>query len=119
MSKFDGDKGYDHSRKIGNEGDVIKHPVLAKVVESLAESVEKKPFVYAESHTGRPFYVLQKGGEWERGVGKLSVNTLLKGARPGWAISREGPQALANLRPYIQESFLGLRVHHPQLNNSG
>jgi 23S rRNA A2030 N6-methylase RlmJ len=62
---------YDHADKIGNQGDVVKHAVLAAVVDSL---LKKKPakFVYAESHAGYPEYTLPRKGEWMDGIRMLS-----------------------------------------------
>jgi len=62
---------YDHRERVGNEGDVVKHAVLCRVVaEMLGESEE--PFVYCESHAGRPSYVLPEKGRWLDGIKKLS-----------------------------------------------
>ena len=58
---------YDHSTKIGNRGDVVKHAVLAAVVDRLLQD-DDKPFTYIETHTGRAEYVLPKGGEWRKGI---------------------------------------------------
>jgi len=61
---------YDHSAKIGNRGDVIKHAVLAAVVDRLLQD-DDKPFSYVETHTGRAEYILPKGGEWRKGIRRL------------------------------------------------
>ena len=69
---------YDHSRKIGNQGDVVKHSVLHNCVSHLLScSPKEKVFRYAESHCGRPIYVLPdgKGSEWTRGIGLISSKT--------------------------------------------
>ena len=64
---------YDHSRKIGNEGDVAKHAVLHNCVEHLLGRLSpEEVFVYGDSHSGRPVYVLPKVGEWTRGVQLVS-----------------------------------------------
>lgn len=68
--------GYEHSKKVGNEGDLVKHVALAAVVADLLQRYGG-PFVYAESHTGRAEYVLTSGGAWEAGVGLFSRNECL------------------------------------------
>src|SRR5207245_1094751 len=68
---------YDHSKNIGNEGDVVKHAPLARVVDHLASpgSASEGPFKYVECHAGRPEYVLAENGGWKDGVGKFSKKT--------------------------------------------
>lgn len=61
---------YDHARKIGNEGDLVKHTVLAGCVDHIFSNSQGK-FVYAESHAARAEYVLPKGGSWQNGIGML------------------------------------------------
>jgi len=61
---------YDHSNKIGNRGDVVKHAVLAAVVDRLLQD-DDKPFTYIETHTGRSEYILPEGGEWRKGIRKF------------------------------------------------
>jgi 23S rRNA A2030 N6-methylase RlmJ len=61
----------DHGSHAGNEGDALKHPVLAGVATHLVKP--GKVFVYAESHAGRPEYVLpMANGKWKAGIGELS-----------------------------------------------
>ena len=67
---------YDHSDKIGNEGDVVKHAVLCALVEALLDQTPIVPFVYAESHTGRAVYVLPGKGRWLHGIKPFSENLL-------------------------------------------
>jgi 23S rRNA A2030 N6-methylase RlmJ len=71
---------YDHSTKIGNQGDVVKHAVLAAVVDWLLQD-RGKPFTYVETHTGRAEYTLPTEGEWQTGIGELQKRVL--GAAPG------------------------------------
>jgi 23S rRNA A2030 N6-methylase RlmJ len=66
---------YDHARKFGNEGDVVKHTVLHNVVLHLLESNSDACFNYADSHCGRPSYTLSPTGDWKDGVGHLSKTT--------------------------------------------
>jgi 23S rRNA A2030 N6-methylase RlmJ len=66
---------YNHERKIGNEGDVVKHTVLHNVVLHLLDLNSSTEFIYADSHSGRASYVLPGVGTWPRGVGRLSRTT--------------------------------------------
>lgn len=67
---------YDHSRKIGNQGDIVKHALLHNCVLHLVQKLASdSSFVYAESHTGRACYILPEGGEWKHGLGLLSSKT--------------------------------------------
>ncbi len=77
---------YDHSDKIGNQGDLVKHYALYLCLKTLLEKhPSDKPFVYAESHAGRAEYVLPKGGGWKNGIGAFSkfVRTGPAGAASG------------------------------------
>ncbi len=60
----------------GNEGDVMKHSPLHKVVEHLSN--DKAEFWYVETHTGYPYYFLPARGSWQAGIGHLVQPT----ARP-------------------------------------
>ena len=74
----DGAMAYDHSKNIGNEGDVVKHALLARVIDHLAStgSTSEGPFIYVECHAGRPEYVLTETGSWKKDVaGKFSKNS--------------------------------------------
>lgn len=61
---------YNHSRKAGNQGDVWKHSVLLAIADSVVATSDM--FQYVECHSGSPIYELTRGGEWERGVGRLA-----------------------------------------------
>jgi hypothetical protein len=64
---------YDHSRKIGNRGDLIKHAVVVTALRHLLEPLkQEQTFTYAETHAGRPEYVLPLSGEWQHGVGAFA-----------------------------------------------
>lgn len=68
----------------GNEGDVMKHPPLHKMVEHHSDS--KDEFWYVETHTGYPYYFLMddppmtgnpprpKPGKWAAGIWDLDQN---------------------------------------------
>jgi len=62
---------YTHSTKVGNVGDIAKHPLVARLVEHLSNRGVSPTFTYAETHTGRPTYVLERNGEWQDGIGRF------------------------------------------------
>ena len=79
---------YRHAFHAGNHGDVLKHSVLALIVEHLQK--KPKPFVYIDTHAGAGRYDLrsewaQKNREFESGI------------LPLWQRS----DIPAGLRPYI------------------
>jgi len=69
------DDGYNHSKKAGNEGDVIKHSFLLDTVDHLiSEKVgSNDPFWYVDTHTAYPHHRLPSSGSsgWTKGIGKL------------------------------------------------
>ena len=96
---------YNHSEKIGNQGDVLKHAVLAAVVaERVSQLSDDETFVYAESHTAYPEYTLpelardRKKG-WPSGIGLLA--------------GRCGLEWPESLQPYLSAAFnTSLREAH-------
>jgi len=60
---------YDHRMHAGNAGDVWKHFLLLEAADCLLDPDDS--LVYAESHVGRPEYVLKASGDWEGGIGKI------------------------------------------------
>lgn len=69
---------YDHSTKIGNQGDVVKHVALFTAIRQLLKDWPlDRDFVYADIHAGRPEYVLPDKGEWQQGIRPLSANQQL------------------------------------------
>lgn len=60
---------YDHSEKIGNRGDLVKHAALLAAVAHIVERQPGERFIYAESHAGAACHTLQPLGAWESGVG--------------------------------------------------
>lgn len=96
---------YDHSDKIGNQGDLVKHYALYLCLKKLLKShPANSPFIYAESHSGRPEYVLPKGGGWEKGIGAFSTNSQIISERKIRA--SHGTPALPNLGEF-DEMFIG------------
>lgn len=67
---------YDHHKKAGNQGDVVKHAALTAVLDTLLPS-SSKVFRYAEPFAGFPFNPLTKGAEWTQGIGRLNKATSL------------------------------------------
>jgi 23S rRNA A2030 N6-methylase RlmJ len=61
---------YDHSNKIGNKGDLIKHFALTIAIKKMATGRES--FSYLDVHSGRSQYDLPASGEWKAGIGKFS-----------------------------------------------
>ncbi len=60
---------YDHRIHAGNAGDVWKHFLLLEAADWLFASGSS--LAYAESHAGRPEYVLNVPGEWQGGIGRI------------------------------------------------
>lgn len=66
---------YRHAYHAGNHADVLKHIVLARVIEHMKK--KDKPFRMIDAHAGIGVYDLQgieagKTGEWETGIGKMA-----------------------------------------------
>ncbi len=77
---------YRHAFHAGNHADVLKHIVLARLIEHLKK--KDKGFCFLDAHAGVGVYDLQgieafKTGEWQGGIGKMGgpfatpVETLL------------------------------------------
>ena len=88
---------YDHAFHAGNFADVVKHAVLARLIDYLKR--KDKPFRVIDTHAGSGLYDLsgeraQKTGEWQGGIGRLLGADLPAPAR-------------ALLQPYLDvvESF--------------
>jgi 23S rRNA (adenine2030-N6)-methyltransferase len=83
---------YRHVYHAGNFADVLKHAVLALVIEHLKQ--KPSPFRVIDTHAGAGLYDLsseeaQKTGEWRDGIGRLLGTTL--------------PQDIAEiLEPYLK-----------------
>lgn len=83
---------YRHAYHAGNFADVVKHAVLARLVEYLKQ--KDKAFRVIDTHAGVGRYDLAsveagKTGEWHGGIGRLTEATL-------------EPQAAALLQPYLE-----------------
>ncbi len=88
---------YDHANKIGNQGDVVKHAVLAHLIGNVGAG---KRFVYAETNAGRPLCELPHRGEWQAGVGIFSRCDLVVADRE--AMGRGEPARFPTLSRYDQ-----------------
>ena len=60
---------YDHFKKAGNLGDVIKHPGLIAATSVICKS--GVTFRYADTFAGYAFNPLLSSGQWKQGIGKL------------------------------------------------
>jgi 23S rRNA (adenine2030-N6)-methyltransferase len=70
---------YRHIYHAGNFADVLKHAVLARLIEYL--KLKDKPFRIIDTHAGIGLYDLtseeaQKTGEWRDGIGRLMAEPL-------------------------------------------
>ena len=66
---------YRHAYHAGNHADVLKHAVLARLIEQMKR--KDKPFRIIDAHAGIGLYDLAgieagKTGEWEGGIGKMA-----------------------------------------------
>ncbi|RWM13828.1 MAG: 23S rRNA (adenine(2030)-N(6))-methyltransferase RlmJ [Mesorhizobium sp.] len=91
---------YHHAYHAGNFADVVKHAVLARLVEYLKQ--KDKAFRVIDTHAGIGRYDLAsveagKTGEWQGGIGRLTEATL-------------EPQAAALLQPYLE----AVRAQNPE-----
>ena len=97
---------YRHAFHAGNFADVMKHAVLALIVEHLKK--KPKPFRVIDTHAGIGLYDLagdeaERTGEWKSGIGRL-----LAAGRDG----RLGASAA------IMEPYLAAIRHHSRSEDS-
>jgi 23S rRNA A2030 N6-methylase RlmJ len=62
---------YDHHKKSGNEGDVVKHVALLAVLDTLLACHNQDEFRYADTFAGYAHNPLTPGNEWQNGIGRL------------------------------------------------
>lgn len=63
---------YDHNTKVGNRGDVVKHPALIAAMEGLLSRQAGRPFLFADMYAGFGHHMLRPGsGQWEEGIGRV------------------------------------------------
>ena len=105
---------YRHAYHAGNHADVLKHAVLARVVQYLAQ--KDKAFAVLDAHAGLGVYDLQateaaKTGEWQGGIGLMraplaaEVEHVLAPYRR--ALGRLNPDGGMRLYPGSPEIILG------------
>ena len=84
---------YRHAFHAGNFADVVKHAVLALLIERLKE--KEAAFRVIDTHAGTGFYDLTgdsatRTGEWQQGIGRLMTRALEPALevllKPYWAI---------------------------------
>jgi 23S rRNA (adenine2030-N6)-methyltransferase len=113
---------YRHAFHAGNHADVLKHAVLARVIEHMKK--KDKPFRVIDAHAGVGLYDLAgleagKTGEWEGGIGRLDapftedVEALLAPYRK--AIAALNPQGGVRLYPGSPELVLRLMRHEDRM----
>ncbi len=88
---------YDHCKKAGNQGDVVKHVALVAAARHALAATSGK-FSYVDAFAGRAGSLLLPGGEWMHGIGRLD---------------RTAPVQSPDLR-----DWLGLYLARPQLVGS-
>lgn len=84
--------GYDHHKKAGNHGDIVKHVALTAALQGILPSFKDGDFRYADTFAGYAWNPLvdQTGHEWKQGVGALASERERFGEDPAiqiWANS--------------------------------
>lgn len=62
---------YDHNKKAGNAGDVIKHVALIAALGSVRELNDR--FKFVDLFAGYAFNPIIAGNEWKEGIGKINI----------------------------------------------
>ncbi|MDX2257827.1 MAG: 23S rRNA (adenine(2030)-N(6))-methyltransferase RlmJ [Hyphomicrobiaceae bacterium] len=93
---------YRHAYHAGNFADVLKHAVLALVIEHLKR--KPTPFRVIDTHAGAGLYSLTareagKTGEWQDGIGRV-MSAYATPGQAGQAL-HAGPELTALLEPYL------------------
>ena len=101
---------YDHSRKVGNRGDVWKHGVLVALADAVA--TRSNSFRYVESHSGAPIYRLTSGsGEWKNGVGKLAgCDVRYESMMETWLGRRQYPAGWVLVADRLSQRFARVEI---------
>lgn len=93
---------YDHQKKAGNQGDVVKHVALIAALDETIEGGDYEVFEYADLYAGYARNPVLTGGEWTYGIGKLVGDAKLASNKhtqlwSRWYLSR--PQLLGGCYP--------------------
>ena len=98
---------YDHSTKIGNQGDLVKHVALFAALQRLLDDWSgSNEFVYADIHAGRPQYVLPEKGNWRQGIGAFSASKSVTADRK----EREKRRSALGCLGEFDDCFIGRRL---------
>ena len=102
---------YRHAFHAGNVGDVLKHVVLARILEHL--KAKAAPFRVIDTHAGVGLYDLtaeqaERTGEWRAGVGRLYRT----GSAQADPLSPEAESLLAPWRKAVAAVNDGTRLAH-------
>lgn len=62
---------YDHHKKAGNQGDVVKHVALVAALDTILQGFERTAFQYADTFAGYAYSPLIQGNEWDEGIEKV------------------------------------------------
>ena len=80
---------YDHNKRAGNRGDVVKHPALIAALEAVidARAGTAAPLRFADTFAGYADNPLrdEAGYGWKKGVGQLDVRALAAGPQDALA----------------------------------
>lgn len=95
--------GYDHHKKAGNQGDVVKHVALIAALNVILDNHSERDFHYADTFAGYAQNPLVPGNGWEQGIGKIFAFEELKNNQyvvlwHRWYLSGR-PQLLAGTYP--------------------
>jgi len=86
---------YDHNKKAGNQGDVVKHPALIAAVDSIIQDSQAECFNFFDTFAGYAYNPLLKGNEWVNGInhihrfGRSSENPHVKSWMSMWQLGTE------------------------------
>ena len=62
---------YDHNRKAGNEGDIVKHVALMAALDSVSSGRFEEEFCFMDLYAGYAHSEVVGGNEWENGNGVI------------------------------------------------
>jgi len=62
---------YDHNKKAGNEGDIVKHVALIAALNVISATKSSEQFNFVDLFAGYAFNPLLDKNEWKNGIGKI------------------------------------------------